>query len=267
VFAEAAERGAADLHEAVELVGLVDAVRPLVHARVEVGVLVGQVAEVFGPGVVQDLVEGGLLIAARQDAVAVVDGDLVPIADTRGVGFGDIDGAVFAELFLRVRIIHDGDPAGGAVVVVVAQAEGVAHFVSCELADTGECGLIENLGLLVAGGVGREQSFEDHVVLAVAEGAKGDGGLDDLAGARIGDAAAHAPAAGGAVDPVDHVVADVHGVGGVGKDGDLEGVLEAGGFEGLIPPACAFDQGFLDVFGSAGIDPVLDGFDSLADGG
>jgi len=69
------------------------------------------------------------------------------------------------------------------------------------------------------------------------------------------------------VDPIDHVVADVHGVGAVGEDGDLEGVAESGGFEGLVPPAGAFHEGAADVFGRAGIDPILDGLDGVADGG
>ncbi len=66
----------------------------------------------------------------------------------------------------------------------------MADFVRGELADALERGLVQNVGLLVAGGVGREQAFEDQVVLAVAQGAERDGGLDDLAGARIGDGAA-----------------------------------------------------------------------------
>ena len=85
-----------------------------------------------------------------------------------------------------MRIIHHRDPSLGAVVVIVAQAEGVAHFVRGQLADARQRGLVEDVGLLVAGGVGRKQAFEDQVILAVAQRAQGDGALDDLAGARIG---------------------------------------------------------------------------------
>ena len=166
---------------------------------------------------------------------------------------------------MRMRIVHHGDPSLGAVVVIVAQAEGVADFVRGELPDARQGGLVENIGLFVAGGVGREQAFEDEVILPVAQRAEGDGGLDDLAGARIGDRAAEAPAARGAVHPVDHVVADVHGVGALGQHGHLEGIAEAGGFEGLVPPACALDQRLADVFGRARVHPVLDGLDGIAD--
>ena len=69
------------------------------------------------------------------------------------------------------------------------------------------------------------------------------------------------------MDPVDHVVADVHGVGAVGEDVDFEGIAEAGGLERLVPPARAFDEGFADVLGRAGVDPILDGLDGIADGG
>ena len=81
------------------------------------------------------------------------------------------------------------------------------------------------------------------------------------------DGAADAPAARGAVHPVDHVVADVHGVGAVGQHGDLEGIAEAGGFEGLVPPARAFDQRLAHVFRRAGVHPIFDGLHGLADGG
>ena len=71
--------------------------------------------------------------------------------------------------------------------------------------------------------------------------------------------AAGAPAARRAMHPVDHVVADVHGVGAVGQHVHLEGVAEAGGLEGLVPPAGAFEQRLLHVFRRAGVHPVLDG--------
>ena len=93
----------------------------------------------------------------------------------------------------------------------------------------------------LSGDVGREEGFGDEVVLAAAEGAEGDVAFDDLAGARVGDLGAVAPAAGVAVDPLDDVVADVHGVGVGGEDVDAEGAFSpACGLEGLIPPARAF---------------------------
>ena len=119
--------------------------------------------------------------------------------------------------------------------------------------------------LLVAGDVRRGQPFEDQVVLPIAQRAERDGALDDLAGARIGDRSAGAPAARRAVDPVDHVVADVHRIGAVGQHRDLEAVAEAGRFERLVPPARAFDQRLLHVFGRARIDPVLDRLHRIAD--
>jgi len=67
------------------------------------------------------------------------------------------------------------------------------------------------------------------------------------------------------VDPLDDVVADVHGVGAGGEDVDAEGVGgPAGGLKGLVPPARAFEQSGADGFGSAAVDVVLDGRDGLA---
>ncbi len=66
MLAQAAERGAAQLHQAVQFVGLVDAVRPLFDARVDAGVLIGEVAQVLLPGVVQDAVQLGLFVTFGQ---------------------------------------------------------------------------------------------------------------------------------------------------------------------------------------------------------
>ncbi len=64
---------------------------------------------------------------------------------------------------------------------------------------------------------------------------------------------------------MDDVVADVHGVGVGGEDVDAEGSFgPAGGLEGLIPPACAFEECGADGLGCAAIDIVLDGGDGFA---
>ena len=89
--------------------------------------------------------------------------------------------------------------------------------------------------------------------------------LDDFAGTRIDDACAVRPAASGAVDPLDHVVAEVHGVGVFGQEFDAEGVFVAGGFEGLVPPAGAFEEGGADGFGRAAIEVIDDGFYGFAE--
>ena len=83
-------------------------------------------------------------------------------------------------------------------------------------------------------------------------------------GARVGHAAARAPAARRAVHPVDHVVADVHRVGVARQHLDDEGVAEAGGFERLVPPHRAFNQRLLHVLGRTRIHPVADRRDRLA---
>ena len=186
LLAHAVERGAAHLHQPVQLLGLVHAVGPLLGARVDVGVLVGEVAQVLRPRVVDDRGQRRRLVdAGRELPVAEVDRHLVPVADPRLVGLRDVDGAVGLQLLERVRIVHHRDPALGAVVVVVAEAEGVADLVRGELADAGQRRLVELRRPLAAGLVRRQQPLEDHVVLAVAQRAERDRGLDDLAGARV----------------------------------------------------------------------------------
>ena len=118
---------------------------------------------------------------------------------------------------------------------------------------------------LVAGLVGNEQSLRDQVVLPIAQRPQGHDPLDDLAGPRIGDAAAGAPSSRRSMDPVDHVVADVERADAFRQHLHLEGVAVARRGEGLIPPARAFDERRSDRLGRAGIDVVDDRLNRIAD--
>ena len=109
-----------------------------------------------------------------------------------------------------------------------------------------------------------EQAFGDHVVLTDAERAERDDALDDLAGARIADAAAGAPAARRSVHPVDHVVADVERADAFGQQLDAEGIAIAGRLERLVPPARAVEERRADGLGRAGIEVVDDRLDGFA---
>ena len=281
VLTEAGEGGGADGEDAVELVGGVGAVVPEVRVRLRgaerAGVLVGDVDDAGFLAGGKDLVQLDFLVRARGKlAVTVIDGGLVPEADADGIGVGEVGNAVLAECDVRVRVIHDGD---GLVRVgvgvarggeIVGEAEGVAGLMRGELAealqDHGEHGVVRwRDGPALD--VGTEQRLGDEVILAAAEGAESDIALHDLAGAWVGDGGAVAPAAGVAMYPLDHVIADVHGVGVGGEDVDLEGAFgPAGGLESLVPPACAFEQGGADGLGRAIIDVVLDGRFGLAGG-
>ncbi len=110
----------------------------------------------------------------------------------------------------------------------------------------------------------REQRLGDEVVLASAQAAERHVALQDLAGARVGDRCAVAPATGVAMHPLDDVVAHVHGVGAGGEQIHLEGAgRPAGGLEGFVPPTCAFQQRGTDRLRRTAIDVVLDGRDGL----
>ena len=113
------------------------------------------------------------LVFGANCAIAVVDGDLVPVADVVGVGVRDVDAAVLVERDVGVGIVHHAvglrDAGCGEVV---GEAEGVAGLVGGELANAREHhlehGIVVGLGH-VAGLVGSEQAFGDQVVLASAQ--------------------------------------------------------------------------------------------------
>ena len=157
----------------------------------DVDVLIGEVAEILRPGVIEDLRERRELVGSLGELpVAVVDRDLVPVANARLIRVGQIDGAVVLQLLEGMRIVHHRDPSLLAVVVVVSESERVADLVRGELANARQRRLVEHGRLLGARGIRREQSFEDQIVLTVAQRPKRDGGFDDLAGARVGNRAA-----------------------------------------------------------------------------
>src|SRR5580698_1306971 len=162
-----------------------------------------------------------------------------------------------------MRVVHYRDPSLGAVVIVVTEPKSVSDLMRGKLADARERGLIENFRALVPEDVGRKETFENHVILTVAERAERHGAFDNLARAGIGNRAAGAPAARRAVHPVDHVVANVHGVGVGGQHGDFESVAETSGFKRLVPPTCAFDQRLLHILRRARVYPVFDGLHRL----
>ena len=239
VLAHAVERRATDLHEPPELSDDVFAVVPPVGHGAHAHVLVRHIDDVSLPRFVEDAAERFLLVhAVGEVLVAVLDRDLVPFADLGVVGVREIDGAVRPQRLERMRVVHDRDPALGAVVVVVPESERVADLVRRELAKAGERGLRQDRRGLVAVLVGRQQAFEDPIVLAHPQRAERDDGLDDLTGARVDDGRARAPAARRAMDPVDDVVPNVHRVGVFGEDLDPERVPESGRLEGPASTSC-----------------------------
>ena len=166
-------------------------------------------------------------------------------------------------------IVHDGHLPGlpmGAGDVVVGQADGVAHLVSRELPDPGQRHLRHLGGVLVSHLVGRGETLAQEVVLPDPEGAQSHVPLQDLTGSRVRYRVPIAPPSRGAVDPLDHVVAQVHGVRVFREDLDPEAVYEARRLVGLVPPAGSLQERGADGLGCARVHVVDDGLHRLAHG-
>ena len=147
------------------------------------------------------------------------------------------------------------------------EAEGVAGFMSGQLPNAREghvVGLLER-GRVVSEGI--EQALGDEENLADSEGVEIDVAVDDLSGAGIGDGAAIGPATGGARNPFNDVVANIHGVDPFGQELHLKCVFVPRGGESLIPPGCAIEDSGTYGFGDGAIDVIDDGLDGFADGG
>ncbi len=255
--AEVRQRHAAHLHHARQLGGRVGAVVPqagpgLAH-RQAACVGVGDVAQPPLGVLVQ---QGLARLAARP--VQPGDGQLVPVADPHRIGVRQVDAPILQK-DARRRIVHDAGAVLGAGGEVVRQADGVADLVGAQLAQAGERGLGRVVPAAGPDLVGADQAFEDQHVLAHAKGAQHHRAFEDLARAGVGHRLAIGPAAGSPVGPVDHAVADVQGVGVLRQQFDAEGVLVAGGLEGLGPPAGALHQGAADRLGRAAVHVEDDG--------
>ena len=130
----------------------------------------------------------------------------------------------------------------------------MANLVRAELTNAREHRGDRIVRVAGAGQAGADQRLEDDQVLAGAQRAEKHRALDDLSRARIGDRLTIRPTSCRAVDPIDHVVADVERVGAGGQDLGAERVNEARRVERSAPPADAVAQGRSNRLGCARID-------------
>ncbi len=206
-----------------------------------------------------------LVDAVGEVLVAVGYADLVPLADPGLVRAAEIYLAVLVEPGERRRVVHDAGPVVYVGAVVVAQAQGVAHLVDAELPYPGEGHLHHPATVRSVLVVVRDEALRNKEILAYAEAAETNMALDDLPRPRVRHCAAVAPASGAPVDPVDHVVPDVHGVGVQREELHPEGAPVAGRLEGQVPPRRTLDDRGPDRLRDRPVDVVHDGLHRLAD--
>ena len=231
-------------------------------------IAVGNKEQPFCARFFEDPIQRGPFIGAGgEGGVAVTDGDFVPLADAGGVGVLQINLPGRAEGHERRGIIHHRGAAVRAGGEVVGQPEGVADLMRRQLPQAGQRHLFHARVHFLSEFIFRDQPLGDQVILAHAQRAEGHLPLDDFARARVGDGDAVGPAAGGAMHPLDQVVADVHGVGFSGQQLHPEGIAKSGGLECLRPPARTVEERGTDGFGRAGIEVINDRLHRLAQGG
>ena len=262
--AEMLQGDAADLHHMGKARHRIGAVVPQGPGGVGraggTGVVVADIALPVGIAVGDDGIQlAAALRPVRHGGVEPLDGKPVPAADADLVGVRQAQRSV-TDRHSRRRIVHHRGPVViGGRGEVVGQTDGMAGLVHRQLADAGQAHLHRIIGSALAGLVGAHQALEDHAVLADAERAQQDRALQDLARAGVRDRPAIGPAPGLAMDPVDHVVAHVHGVRPLGQHLHPEGVDEAGRIEGVGPPPRPLHQGGAHRFGCRAVHIEDDG--------
>ena len=258
-FSELVQGNPPHLHHSDEFLGGIGSVVPEmdvgVGASSRPGVFIADESEPFLGGAQEDLFQGGVLVRSGGEVrVAVANPDLVPIADPVRIGLPQLDVPVLIQLDYWMGVVHDGISVGSLLSagdVVVAQPDGMPHLVGGELADPLQGHLPDLVGVLVPVDVRRGQTLTDQPILPDTEGPKRDVALEDLTGPGVDDGVPVAPSPGRAVNPLDHVVPGVHGVGVGRKDLHLESVDESSGLEGLIPPPGPLQKGGPHGLGSA----------------
>ncbi len=191
-------------------------------------VLVGEEAEAAAQAGAHHRVERlRLFVRFTKLAIEPADGESVILTNADGIGVREIQPSVCRNVNERRWIIHHAGAPVGAGDEVVRQPQRVAHLVRGELADARQGQLdrvvaLSDLGQIVEaraagqvtvatrGRVGRDEAGSQQVVLPQPQAPQVDVPLEDLAGARIDHRGAVRPAAGGAVRPVYHVVAQIH---------------------------------------------------------
>ena len=188
----------------------------------------------------------------------------VPGAHPDRVGLRDIRAASRPVGDPRRGVVHHGRATGAGGGEVVGEAQGVADLVGRELAQAREGELDGILGPAGARARSAEDALEEHDVLPHAQGPEQDMPLHDLTRARVHDRVAVGPAAGLAVDPLDHVEARVEGMDALGQHLDPIRAGQPRGLEGLGPPARAVQQRRADRLGRRGVEVVDDRLDDAA---
>ena len=242
--------------------------RQRVRAAGRAGVLVGDVVQPLVQIPLEDGGQARLFVRARREIlVAVEDRPFIPRADAHGVGLRKVYLVFAIQGDVGRRVIHDGAASVRAPGEIMLEAERVAHLVRGQLAQPRQGHLQQARIGCRAVFVGLEQALGDEEILPHAQRPQRDAALDDLAGARIDHRCPVGPAARRAVDPLDDVVAHVHGVSVRGEQFDLEGVLVACRRKRLVPPRRAFKQGGANRLRRAGVEVIDDGVHRRAAGG
>src|SRR2546430_9215315 len=88
--------------------------------------------------------------------------------------------------------------------------------------------------------------------------------FNNLARAWIDYPSAIRPASRRAMNPLNHVVAEVHGIRAFGHQLDAKRALVAGGLKSLTPPTCPFEKHGTNGFRRTAIQVIHDGLNRLA---
>src|SRR5258708_739628 len=109
------------------------------------------------------------------------------------------------------------------------------------------------------------ESLRDEKILTHAERSECHVSLDNFSGSRIADGGAIRPPSRGAVDPLDDIVPEVHGIRAVGHQFNAECILVSCCLERLVPPARTLQQGRAYRLRRSPVEIVDDRFHRIAD--
>ncbi len=218
------------------------------------GVLIGDEQQPLRLRLAEDGIQLLLFCLRRKLAVQPARGDFVPGADAAGIGLAEIKLFMLIQHDPRRRIVHHR----GAIVAgsgkIVTKAQRMADFMRGQLANAIQC-QFDRIIVAAAAGFGRAcQPLENHAIVTDALRAQDDMALDELAAARINDAAAIGPATRLSMHPLHDVVADVQRVRISGQNFHPVSIGKTGSGKGFLPPTGTIKQRLLDGCWRTGVN-------------
>src|SRR5882762_3411709 len=259
-FSKSSQSRCTHLHQTIQLIHRVRARIPQMSYAARgtrrPRILICQIPQPPPKSIQQNLAQRRALIRARRKfAVSPCNRNFIPLANPRSVRIRNIRHSIRAQFHHRRRIIHHRRPIHCARRIVVHQPQRVPHLMRRQLPQPRQRHLLRRIltrgilpsailsrGQRFAVRVWRQQSLRNQIILPHPQRSQRYVPFDDFSRARIGHRRPIRPSPRRPMNPLDHVVAQIHRVRTLRHQLHAKRMLESRRFERLRPPPRPLQQ-------------------------